>query len=107
MDGWSSPQHSDAHVLWSPCSPASRWSCRRRRLPLSTAFVPPQGLSVSPADSLLVGCFHLSGDVLFIALTLYFEVLPIPVGRPVREIRFSQFSIPGFGDWLLRPGPSP
>lgn len=34
-------------------------------------------LPLRPADSLLLGCFHLSWDVLFIALTLYFEVLPL------------------------------
>lgn len=84
MDGWSSPPAltrarnrpalgcTHARVRAGPASPlvllidGGSCTCPRRRV------------SVSPADSLLLGCFHLSWDVLFIALTLYFEVLPRP-----------------------------
>lgn len=48
--------------------------------------------AISPVDSLLLRCFHLSWDILFIALTLYFE-LPVQVERPAKERNFSWFSI--------------
>lgn len=51
-----------------------------------TSFVPMLHAGfISPADSLLLRCFHLSWDVLFIALTLYFEALPLSRSRGLRE----------------------
>lgn len=65
------------------------WSLRRARPPLvlqvEAATVPrhlsPSQVLCQPADSLLSVCSPELG-VLFIALTLYFEVLPVQVGRP-------------------------
>lgn len=65
----------------------------------STSFVPTLHAGfISPADSLLLRCFHLSWDVLFIALTLYFEALPLSRLRGLREKQTPSSSLlSGFG----------
>lgn len=64
-----------------------------------TSFVPTLHAGfISPADSLLLRCFHLSWDVLFIALTLYFEALPLSRLRGLREKQTPPSSLlSGFG----------
>lgn len=65
-------------------SPPHGWSWRGRLVGICPR--PRRGVSVSPADSLLLQWFLLRWDVLFIALTFSFEVCPL--SRP---------KVPGWG----------
>lgn len=82
VDAGPAPQPSlgCTHALESAQGPPPCWSCRWRQ-PLSHAICPRRRFSVSP-QTRFSRCVHLSWGVLFIALTLYFEVLPVQVGRP-------------------------